>query len=252
MFKKIKLAITLKKMNCLLWYLPDGLYTPENKYIHGSNLLKDLFREYPFGSVFKIKKENIKFFSRLKNAFQQQFPYKSSYFKSIDFRKLNYEHICNEIKKFQYDKNKTPYENYLEAVVIQLTIQSFNYGKSLVGGVWGSGAVLSNIRNKGKGTFAYFAANIQEKNDFIAQLKKKREEYPDDYILSACEYKIKEFNKNTSQYASLMEYRILQIRYKIILQEICLHSYYFTEKEKIKFDKEYNRIKILMKTYPVE
>ena len=55
----------------------------------------------------------------------------------------------------------------------------------------------------------------------------------------------------SSQQATLLEYRILQIKYKIVLQEICLHSAYLSDKDKNKYDEQYEKIKGLLSTFPV-
>jgi hypothetical protein len=49
-----------------------------------------------------------------------------------------------------------------------------------------------------------------------------------------------------------LEYRVLQVRYKIVLQEICLHSAYLTGDEKKKFDGRLTRINALLLTYPAQ
>lgn len=254
MFKKIKLINLLKTVDVPVCLLPDGFYSSyDNTYLKDSNQIIDEFKSYALGSLFRVQKENLSYRNISWNKiFKQEFPYKTEPFKSINYRELTYDYLLKEIEQYQYDLKRYPYENYLEVVIIHLILQSLTLGKSLLGGVWSSGVLLSNVHKKGRNTFAYFATNVQTKNDIIAQLKIKLEQYPTQYTDIVNKYKWKEFNEKNSQYGSLLEFRILQIRCKTILQEICLHSHYLTEQDKKKFDNEFKLINHLMSTFPIK
>ncbi len=253
MFKKIKLLNKLKSIESRLCYLPDGLYDFKNRYIHDSDILKDYLKKFNYGDIFEINQEAIKVIKPDYNEmFKKRDCFSSKSFFSINYRQLTYDVMFNEIQKFQYNDNKNPYENYLEVVVIHMLSQSLTYGKSLLGGVWSSGAVFKKIKKRKNDSYRYFAENVQMKNDIMKSLRIKLSKYPDNYVFKADNYVLHEFDKSHSQNASLLEFRILQIQCKMILQEICLHSYYLSVEKKNNYNEKFNKCKRFIKTFPVK
>lgn len=254
MFKKIKLVQELKKINDLFFVLPNGLFKMNNDYVLYSDLVvRDL--PYPMGQTLKIKQEQIKKlktnFRDIHLLFQEAIVYQSREFESINVRELSLPIILGEIEKMNFSIKKNPYENYLEVTVLKFLMESLNNSKALLGGVWSPGRyVASNVKRFGT-TYAHFARNIGEKNKIIAYLREKIMGYPDHFIEHVQEFKLQPFNRNNSQYSTFLEYRLIQIRYKIFLQEVCLHSYYLTDETKRKYDDLMQQMKELLTTYPV-
>ncbi|MBU1075753.1 MAG: hypothetical protein KKH98_00575 [Spirochaetes bacterium] len=253
MFKTVRILLyRLKKGDNQLCLLPDGLYSLKNRFIKDSDLIKDYLKKYSIGTRLKVIKEQIDLFRPdLDKIFLELKPYKSSSFKSIHYHRLTYDLILNEIREFKFKKNKDPYENFLEANIIYMVICSLQYGKTVLGGVWSSGFISNRIRSVRKTSYKYFASNVQSKNELILKLREMIHDYPKVYFQSNDMVKGSAFTEYHSQYATELEYRVLQVKCKLLLQELALHSYYLTDKEKADYDKRFNYLKEMMNSYPV-
>jgi hypothetical protein len=247
MFKELRLLRTLKKLEGPFVLLPDGLYTMKNQYVRDSLLLKN---KLPFltGDLLKlVPKPRLNGWNR---NFQAVDLYHNISFESVNVRELDLDLVLTEIKALLFSREKDPYENFLEVVLIKALMESLNDSKSLLGGIWAMGGLMSSVARRGKSSFAYFAQNIEEKNRIIIALKEKLNDYPDRFVKMLSDHGLTAFSKSRSPAATFLEYRVLQVRYKIVLQEICLHSSYLTGEEKKKYDDRLTRIKALLLTYP--
>ena len=188
----------------------------------------------------------------LNDLFEQVFLYKSGSFEAKDTRALILESVLKEVEDLNYNMKKNPYENFLETVFVRLLIDSLSIGKALLGSIWAGGGLVSGPPGRhGKSSFTYFALNIQEKNEMIVRLRNKLSEYPENLVYISNEYEINRFNKDHSQHATFLEYRASQISFKVLLQEICLHSHHLTTEDKKSYDERLNCMKMTLKTYPV-
>ncbi len=251
MFEKLKLKKELKKyLNEYFYILPDGLYLKNNKKIEYSELIiKTILKNYDIGSLIKFKAQDLKY---IPNIITEVKLYNSTKtFESVDIYELTIEYILTEIEQYKYSIKKNPYENFLEVVVLSTMIESLNNSKCLIGGMWSTGSLLTKPK-KGKNSFEFFAKNVSEKNSYIQILRKKMGEYPKNFPLNAYIIKHPKFNNNKSDYSVFLEYRILQIKYKIVLQKICMHSAYMSEQQKKKFDAEIKLLRRYLSEYPVK
>lgn len=258
MWWKIKIYFVLKKRIGEKFYiLPAGLYDEKNILLKSSRMIKNILTEKGFkiGDRVVIKEFNFKIFWKNWLIIFEKITDKRMRKLKIRVtnpKELTLHDMLGETNKFKYSKKKTPYENYLEACVLNLFIQSLNNSKSLVGGIWGSGGVrIGYDEYPRKETFAHFVENIYSKNLIIQKLKEILYQYPEELRTTTEEIKLPIFSDTHTEYESILEYRILQIKFKIILQEICLHSYYMTPEDKKFFDDYFNEIKRHIKTFPV-
>ncbi len=245
----------LKKSRGKIFYLlPAGVYDNENNFYASTFTLRQklIKKGFKIGDALRINdfrllnylKDITLFFSPVGNI-------KSSKISATvtDARELTIQEMLEEVSKFKYDKSKTPYENYLEATVVSLFIQSMNNSKSLLGGIWGSGGVKVSYEDIRKDTYAHFVWNINSKNEIIIKLRKILYQYPEEMRTMTDMLELTSFNPRHSEYENFLEYRILQIKFKIILQEIILHSYYMSAKDKEYYDKYFRTVKEHLTTY---
>lgn len=258
MWWKIKNYFVLKKRIGEKFYiLPAGLYDETNKLLGSTKIMKNILtkRGFKIGDRVVLKKFNFKnYWKNWLRIFEKiiEKRLKKLEIKVTNPKELTIPDMLEEIKKFGYSKKKTPYENYLEACVLNFFIQSLNNSKSLVGGIWGSGGVrIGYDEYPRKETFAHFVENIHSKNLIIQKLREILYQYPEELRTTTEGIKLPVFSETHTEYESILEYRILQIKFKIILQEICLHSYYMTPEDKKFFDDYFNEVKMHIKTYPV-
>ncbi len=250
MFERIKLHNELKRLQDKYFFLlPTGLYLYNNKKVDNSELIvKSLNKKFLFGDTIefpsKIDIKNIDNNAELKEIFNY-----NEKFEVEDVYALTIEYMENEIEGYNYDEKKNPYENFLEAAIISSIIESLNNSKCLVGGMWSSGSILSKPK-KGKSSFEFFAKNVSEKNMFIGKFREKLNSYPDDFIRNTFFIDVPKFTSNRSEYSVKLEYRLLQIKYKIVLQQLCMQSAYMSDKDKLKFDKRVALLKDALNSYP--
>jgi len=253
MFKKIRLIKELIHAEEPVCFLPDGLYKKDNIYINNSNLIvKELKKQYQYGTWLKIKNKGEQRKLKIEELFQEEIKYQSHAFNVQSPRELTLNQLLSDINQLKYDIKKDPYENFLEAVLIRLLIDSLNIGKALLGSIWQSGGLSSKEKKFGKSNFTYFTSHIQDKNIIIQKLRLKLSKYPENFVYISSDFKVGKFNKNHSQHAVFLEYRILQVRFKTILQWICLQAQFFTPKDKQIFDDKFNTIQDLLHSYPEE
>ncbi|MDD5065955.1 MAG: hypothetical protein PHF84_02795 [bacterium] len=248
MFKELTMFFQLRKSRGPLFVLPDGLYTRQHQYVRNTGPFVKKTGWRP-GAVLRLRAR-----ISLRNWNDNFIPvrlYQSRKFRSVNERELDLAMLMKEIGKLHYSRKMNPYESFLEVVLIKSLMESMSNSKSLLGSIWSTGGLLSGSQRYAKSTFAYFARNVQEKNDVLAILQRKLSGYPDRFILYIAEYPLPCFDAGHSQHSTFLEYRILQVRYKLILQDLCIHSSYLTGEEKKRYDKALVRIKELMKTFPV-
>lgn len=247
MLKKIRLFHALKNARGPFVLLPDGLYTLRNRYVRDSGLLRPCLK-YDTGDVLEFA--DAPRFRGWEGHFKRITPYQSGEFRSVNVRELDLAQLLKEIRGMHFNPERNPFENFLEVALIKSLMQSLNNSKSLLGGIWSTGGLMTGGTGYGRNTFAYFARNIEEKNSIILTLKEKLEEYPENFVKMLADYGCSPFNRSHSQAGTFLEYRILQVKYKIVLQELCLHSHYLTADEKKKFDDELKLITRLLSTFP--
>ncbi len=253
MFERLRLYKELKeKTNKVFYILPGGLYDENNtKILYSELIISNLLNKYEVGDTISIYLNRYKDLKDIINKSAEVKKYNfDKKFESVDVFDLTIEYMSDMISKFNFSKMKNPYENFLEAVIINLMIESLNNSKCLIGGLWSTGSILSTPK-KGKSSYEFFVRNVSEKNSYIKEFRKYLEKYPEDLRLRVNELKTPYFKSNRSDYSVFLEYRILQIKYKIVLQEICMHSAYMSDKDKKRFDKEIKLLKERLKGYPV-
>lgn len=264
MLKNIRLVHDLAQVKEVLFLLPNGLFTINNRYIKYSDEIRNKIN-FKNGTSIKVKNNQLTgklILIKWDKLFEEVKLYHSQPFNSVTVKALDLNILFAEITKMGYNLNKNPYENYLEITLIMLLMESLNNSKVLIGSIWSPGGLIfhkpkpdltkygpsiKNINND----YDNFIKNINNKNDLVLILRKIISSYPEKLADYVAEYKYQAFNILHSQYSTLLEFRILQIKYKIILQEICLQSYYLTNEAKMQYDAEFKRINSLLESFPV-
>jgi phosphopantetheinyl transferase (holo-ACP synthase) len=247
-----KILKRIKCINKILFVLSPGLFTIDNEYIEGSYTIVDYIK-FKIGTPIRIRDNDYKNYTKenLTLFFEPVSLYKSKPFKTINETDLTIDIMLKEIENFKFDKKKTPYENYLEVTLLIYLLESISSRKSLLSGIWGGKEILAKALNTNKGHFEEFLENINEKNYIIKKIKKHLAFYPEEYFDKLKEYDDFEFDENNSQYATFLNYRILQIKYKIKLQDRCSLINTMDYEQKLKVDSSIHNIKMMMHTYPV-
>jgi hypothetical protein len=244
LFKRVKIGV--------LYLLPAGLYLEDNrKFKINESLLRKLKKYYNIGDRLVLKNEKItNIFKPVNEIFVRldEKRYKPIDIESNDPRRLTLDEMIKEIKDYKYEKTSTPYENYLKACVISYFLQSLNYSKSLIGGIWSSDGM--KVEYQKKDLFRYFIYNIDSKNVLIQKIKPFLYQFPEDMFTRTEDLKLPSFSEFKTSEEIKLEYRVLQIKFKIILQEIMLHSYYMTTEEKQYYDQLYKEVINHLRTYP--
>ncbi len=246
----------LKKMNRLnkiFYNLPHGIFTEDNEYINKTEMLIPHIN-FSIGSPLKIKKVNFNSASKnnLSDFMEEAGLYKSGPFKSVDENDLTIDMILNEIHEFEFDKKRNPFENYLELMVLKYLMESISSKKSLLSGIWGSKEALARSTGHARGNFSDFICNMEEKNAVLHKIRERINFYPEIFFDHLDEYESGAFNVKHSQYSTFLELRILQIKYKIYLQDRCTQANIMSADIKAKFDERINIIRKLLHTFPVE
>ncbi|MBN1897839.1 MAG: hypothetical protein JW827_03595 [Spirochaetes bacterium] len=256
MFRKIKAFFILKRnIGQILYILPEGLYTSDNRILSFTKPFTKILlgKGFELGDCIRLTSLSLMdFISNVTDLFEKKTlkPVKTLRIKWSNTRKLTSERLIQDIHKFEYSNKKSPFENYLEACVISYFIQSMNNSKVLITGVWGPGIKVTGGQQF-KISYSDILENINSRNMTIKQIRDKLSKYPEEMRTATQALGLPFFNKNHSAYTSFLEYRILQIKLKIILQEICLHSYYMSNEEKVYYDKLFRKIKKHMASFPV-
>lgn len=232
--------------------MPSGLYTENNERLKNSERYIDkILEKFKIGD--RIKIDNFKIKNYFLNILDVLILVKEKRYSPVnienpDPRKLTLNEIIEEIKTFKFDLKSTPYENYLKSCMISYFLQSLNYSKSLLSSIWGADGM--KIEYPKRDLFNYFVNNIESKNEIIRSIKFYLYQFPEDMFTKTDALKLTEFEETKTSNEIFLEYRILQIKFKILLQEIMLHSYYMSSDEKIHYDNMYRKIIQHLKTYP--
>ncbi len=242
------------------YFLPNGLFDLNNQKLPDTfNIINTLKYNFKFGDTLKVDgKIGIKYLSSTTQISPDIFKviklFKCEEFDSINVRELTREYVLEEIESFHFSLKKNPYENFLEAALISFFINTITTAKNLLGGVWSSGAEIIKKVSGGKysTSFGYFVEALSNKNELIQHLKKKLEEYPKELYKNYDELPVTEYREYITTYSAKLEYRILQIKYKNILQDICIYAYYMTDEDKQKYEGLMANIMKALRTYPVK
>ena len=92
---------------------------------------------------------------------------------------------------------------------------------------------------------------IQLKNDSIYAVSDQLKTYPKVFTHSFSRFELPPYQDGHSSRITYLEYRILQIKHKNLLQQIAVQSRYLNAEEKAEIEQEIIRIEEMKKTYPV-
>lgn len=237
-FKDIKLR------NCQLTVLPEGLYAIDNEKIkHSEELIKKI--KFHIGSQIKLinSDKNLNF----------NIPDYSEYFEinleniqnnnKINIKNLVLNDFLNEIESYKYDQKINPYENFLQYLVLKYFIISIKCKQFFLEGIWGE-AKSEKVKE----------SDLIEDIDAKELLKEKvniiLKHFPDYLSKGFVDHDIEKYNPIKSNKMSYLEYRILEIQSKIILQNRCMSKNLTTEM-KDDIDRQINRIRNAKQSFPV-
>ncbi len=243
----MSLKTELKSVSDNLVLLPTGLYRMDNRKIAESeSLALELLHSFGTGSTLRILSHPGLMGKYCASHFQLVAGEGSVAFTMPSDLKLSIESVKADLLQLSFDTGKHPYANYLEAVMMQLYIDGMAMGKKLSGGVWMSSQYSGNSASVNQ-----LELMIQLRNDSIYAVSDILKTYPKEFTMSFDKFELSPYQANNSQYMTWMEYRILQIRHKNLLQEIAVQSKILGAEEKAVIEQEIKRVEALKQSYPV-
>lgn len=242
----LRLRRTLAQEQGQMVLLPSGLYNLDNVLIPDTQeLAGELLRTFPTGATLAIQ-ERPGLTSYHSDHFTEVRGPAQTGWSTVGDLLLSIEFVRQEISRFHFDPARHPYHNYLEAVLMQLFIDGLALGKKLAGGVW-----LSDSEGSNSADVRQLEIMIQMKNDTIYTVSDILKTYPAVFTMNFAKFELPAYRAWLPGEQSALEYRILQIRHKNLLQEIAVQSKVMNADDKKSIEDEIHRIEEIKSTYPV-
>ena len=261
-FKLLALKNTLKRITDLqvkLVVLPSGLYTESGDYLPKSKLLTSEMLKAGIIEPGEEITPNVDIKMHLNEIiglfYDKTFSIESFFnfhhdrrqpFSLPDREGIYIDDLYDDISSLTYKKENHSFVNYLSLYLLVLIQQSISMEKRLLGGQWGR-AVSSNYQ--GTEEKPGFMDLYRRKYEILQQVRMSVDQFPSMTDSLLYDYMPQRFRRYLPAQAIYLEFRILQVLYKLNLQQLTLESNNISASKQKMYNEKIALLKEISKKY---